>query len=99
VTVSCLITGHRDSSRRRRPEEARQPRRVSRTGTATPWTSALSAESRAGNQQPGGIVEQAVKDILALPPSLQPSEVISLFSLSGPSFRLPDHADHLHVGY
>ncbi len=52
-----------------------------------------------GNQQPGGIVDRAVREILSLPPALQPAQVISLLDLSGPSFRLPDHGDHLHVGY
>ena len=52
-----------------------------------------------GNQQPGGIVDRAVREILSLPSGLQPSQVISLLDLSGPSFRLPDHGDHLHVGY
>jgi hypothetical protein len=34
-----------------------------------------------------------------LPEELRPSELISLFALGGPSFALPDHADHIHVGF
>lgn len=52
-----------------------------------------------GNQEPGGITEHAVRSILRLPAELQPKQVISLFGLGGPSFPLPDHDDHIHVGY
>jgi len=34
-----------------------------------------------------------------LPAALQPSELISLFAIGGPSFAMADHADHIHVGY
>lgn len=101
VTVSCLITGHSRLVAQTKAEKKRKaPRRVSAHwyGRAVDISS-IGGVPVFGNQQPGGLVEQAVEDILALPPSLQPSEVISLLSLSGPSFRLPDHADHLHIGY
>ena len=52
-----------------------------------------------GHQQPGGITEQAVRNILRLPAELQAKQVISLFGLGGPSFPLADHDDHIHVGY
>ena len=52
-----------------------------------------------GNQQPGGAAERAVREILALPPELQPAQVISLFELGGPSFAAGDHHDHIHVGF
>ena len=45
-----------------------------------------------GNQQPGGIVERAVRDILSLPPALQPSQVITLLDLSGPCSGCPTTA-------
>jgi hypothetical protein len=92
VTVSCLITGH--------SKFVAHSRRVSAHyyGRAVDISS-IGGVSVIGNQQPGGIVERAVRDILSLPPSLQPSQVITLLDLSGPSFRLPDHGDHIHIGY
>ena len=52
-----------------------------------------------GNQQPGGITESALRDIMMLPPELRPQELISLFEIGGPSFAMADHADHIHVGF
>jgi hypothetical protein len=52
-----------------------------------------------GNQEPGGLTEQAVQNILLLPAELQPKQVISLLGLGGPSFPMADHYDHIHVGY
>jgi hypothetical protein len=52
-----------------------------------------------GNQRPGGLTERTLRKIMLLPKGLQPTELISLFELGGPSFALADHADHIHVGY
>jgi hypothetical protein len=52
-----------------------------------------------GNQQPGSITEQAVRNILLLPAELRPMQVISLLGLGGPSFPMANHYDHIHVGY
>ena len=60
---------------------------------------AVGGTSIAGNQQPGGITERAVRSILLLPAELQPRQVISLLGLGGPSFPLRDHGDHVHVGF
>jgi hypothetical protein len=61
--------------------------------------SSLDGTPIAGHQQPGGITERALRKILLLPATLQPSELISLFDLGGPSFARADHADHIHVGF
>jgi hypothetical protein len=91
VTVSCLFTGHRLYAR---------PGVVSAHiyGLAVDFA-AVGGTTIEGNQEPGGITEQAVRDILLLPSELQPKQVISLLGLGGASFPLPDHADHIHVGY
>jgi hypothetical protein len=91
VTVSCLVSGHRLYAR---------PGVISAHiyGRAVD-ISALAGTPIAGHQEPGGITEQAVRDILLLPSELQPKQVISLLGLGGPSFPLADHADHIHVGY
>src|ERR687895_1859044 len=60
---------------------------------------ALNGRPILGNQEPGGLTERALHKILLLPGSLEPSQLISLFELGGPSFALADHADHIHVGY
>jgi hypothetical protein len=91
VTVSSLTTGHRFYSR---------PGVVSAHsyGLAVD-VAALANTSIYGNQQPGGVTERGVENILRLPSELQPKQVISLLSMGGPSFAMADHHDHIHVGY
>jgi hypothetical protein len=91
VTVSCLISGHRLYAR---------PGVVSAHiyGLAAD-ISGLGNTSIFGHQQPGGVTEHAVRNILLLPAELQPRQVISLLGLGGPSFPLSNHDDHIHVGY
>jgi hypothetical protein len=91
VTVSCLISGHRLYSR---------PGVISAHiyGLAVD-ISALGGMSVLGNSQPGGVTEQAVRNVLLLPAELQPRQVISLLGMGGPSFPMGNHDDHLHVGY
>jgi hypothetical protein len=91
VTVSCLISGHGLYAR---------PGVVSAHiyGEAVD-ISALGGVSIYGNQQPGGLTEKAVRNVLLLPVELRPKQVISLLGLGGPSFALANHYDHIHVGY
>jgi hypothetical protein len=91
VTVSSLTTGHRLYSR---------PGVVSAHiyGLAVD-ISALGGLSIMGNSAPGGLTEQAVRNILLLPAELQPRQVISLLGMGGPSFPMGNHDDHIHVGY
>ena len=60
---------------------------------------ALNGRPVLGHQEPGGLTERALHQILQLPGHLEPSQLISLFELGGPSFAMADHADHIHVGY
>jgi hypothetical protein len=91
VTVSSLYSGHGLYSR---------PGVISAHiyGLAVD-ISALEGSSIAGHQEPGGLTERAVRNILLLPEELQPKQVISLLGLGGPSFPLGNHDDHIHVGY
>ncbi|HZC28920.1 MAG TPA: hypothetical protein VE269_04205, partial [Gaiellaceae bacterium] len=91
VTVSCLISGHRLYAR---------PGVISAHiyGRAVD-ISALGGTSILGHQEPGGLTEQAVRDILLLPDEVMPKQVISLLGLGGPSFPLADHYNHIHIGY
>jgi hypothetical protein len=91
VSVSCLISGHRLYAR---------PGVISAHiyGRAVD-IAALGGTSVLGHQEPGGVTEQAVKDILMLPGEVMPRQVISLLGLGGPSFPLANHYDHIHIGY
>jgi hypothetical protein len=91
VTVSSLKSGHRIFSR---------PGVVSaHTYGLAVDVAGLENKSITGNQEPGGLTERAVRNILLLPAELRPKQVISLLGLGGPSFPLSDHYDHIHVGY
>jgi Transglycosylase SLT domain/Peptidase family M23 len=61
--------------------------------------SAINGIPIAGHQEPGGITEQAVRMLMELQGTLQPHQIISLFSLGGPTLAMPDHANHIHVGF
>jgi hypothetical protein len=91
VTVSCLVNGHRLYAR---------PGVVSAHiyGLAVD-VSGLAGRPIAGNQEPGGLTEHAVRDILLLPREVQARQVISLLGLGGASFPLANHWDHIHVGF
>jgi hypothetical protein len=91
VTVSSLISGHRLYAR---------PGVISAHifGRAVD-VSGLGGVSIQGHQQPGGVTEHAVRDILLLPQEVMPRQVISLLGLGGPSFPLADHYNHIHIGY
>jgi hypothetical protein len=53
-----------------------------------------------GNQGPGTMTDELIRDVLALQGTMQPHQVISLEDLPGEtSFAMPDHYDHVHVGY
>jgi hypothetical protein len=54
----------------------------------------------ANHQGPGTLADALMKSLLKLQGTMQPHQVISLEDLPGPvSFPLPDHWDHVHVGY
>jgi hypothetical protein len=91
VTVSSLTTGHRLYAR---------PGVISAHvyGLAVD-IAALAGQSILRNSQPGGVMEQGVRNILLLPAELRPRQLISLLGLGGPSFPMTDHHDHIHVGY
>lgn len=91
VTVSCLISGHR---------------LYARPGVISAHIFGLAADISEvggtpiyGHQQPDGITERAVRDVLLLPPEVLPKQVISLLRLGGPSFALADHYNHIHIGF
>jgi hypothetical protein len=52
-----------------------------------------------GHQGPGSITELTIRRLLNLQGVMEPHQIISLMDLGGPTFVLPDHADHIHVGF
>jgi hypothetical protein len=91
VTVSSLISGHRLYAR---------PGVISAhvSGHALDITG-LGDTPIEGHQEPGGITERAVRELLFLPAEVMPRQVISLLGLGGPSFPLADHYNHIHIGF
>jgi hypothetical protein len=66
--------------------------------------SAVGDTSILGHQGPQSVTERAVRLLLMLPGDVAPRQIISLMDLDGTtgnagSFALPDHADHIHIGY
>ena len=53
-----------------------------------------------GHQGPGTLADTLIKTVLRLQGTMHPHQVISLEDLPGEtSFALPDHYDHVHIGY
>jgi hypothetical protein len=52
-----------------------------------------------GHQDPGGITEQTVKRLMQLQGTMYPHQIISLLDMGANTLSLPDHNDHIHVGF
>jgi hypothetical protein len=53
-----------------------------------------------GHQGPGTLTDELIRTVLQLQGTMHPHQVISLEDLPGStSFALPDHYDHVHIGY
>jgi Transglycosylase SLT domain/Peptidase family M23 len=52
-----------------------------------------------GHQGKGSITETTIQKLLTLQGPMEPHQIISLMDLGGPTMVLPDHADHIHVGF
>ncbi|MFL5825803.1 MAG: lytic murein transglycosylase, partial [Thermoleophilaceae bacterium] len=53
----------------------------------------------AGHQDPGGITETAVRRLMMLQGTMAPHQIISLLDFGKNTLALPDHYDHIHVGF
>lgn len=91
VTVSSLFSGHRLYARPGVISAHIFGRAVDIAG--------VGGVSIQGHQEPGGVTERTVREILMLPAEVMPRQVISLLGLGGPSFPLADHYNHIHIGY
>jgi murein DD-endopeptidase MepM/ murein hydrolase activator NlpD len=61
--------------------------------------SAINNIPIAGHQDPGGITEITVRRLMQLQGTMMPHQIISLLSLGANTMALPDHWDHIHVGF
>lgn len=61
---------------------------------------AINGTPVTGNQGPGTLTDELIRDVLQLQGTMHPHQVISLEDLPGEtSFAMADHYDHVHVGY
>ena len=52
-----------------------------------------------GNQDKGGVTEQAVERLMLLQGTVRPDQIISLLDMGRNTLAMDDHADHIHVGF
>ncbi len=54
-----------------------------------------------GNQGEGSVTDMAIRRLLTLQGTMKPAQIISLMTYEGAdnTMALPDHADHIHVGW
>jgi hypothetical protein len=96
VSVSCLISGHSVFTSSGNVSAHIFGRAVD--------ISAVGGTTIVGHQGPQTVTERAIRLLLMLPGDVAPRQIISLMDLDGTtgnagSFALPDHADHIHIGY
>ncbi|MGH2906212.1 MAG: lytic transglycosylase domain-containing protein, partial [Solirubrobacterales bacterium] len=90
-TVTCLISGHSYLTSSGNVSEHM-------FGTAVD-IAAINGQSMIENNKPHGLMEEVVRKIMTLQGILEPHQIISLFDLGGATMSLPDHANHIHVGF
>jgi murein DD-endopeptidase MepM/ murein hydrolase activator NlpD len=90
-TVSCLRSGHSLMTASGNVSEHSSGNAVD--------ISAINGIPIAGHQDAGGITEQAVRRLMMLQGTIRPHQIISLLDFGQNTLALPDHADHIHVGF
>lgn len=90
-TVSSLMSGHGLMTASGNVSEHS-------TGSAVD-IAAINGKSMVGENEPGGLMEKAVRKIMTLQGVLEPHQIISLFDIGGATMAMGDHADHIHVGF
>jgi hypothetical protein len=90
-TVSCLRSGHS---------------MLTTSGNVSEHTSGNAVDISAvngipitGHQNAGGIAEQTVKRLMQLQGTTAPHQIISLLDFGQNTLALPDHYNHIHVGF
>jgi soluble lytic murein transglycosylase-like protein len=92
-TVSTLLCGHS-----RLTTSGKVSEHIS--GNAVD-ISAINGVPILGHQGPGSVTDAAIQRLLTLQGPLKPHQIISLMTFAGVdnTLALPDHADHIHVGF
>jgi murein DD-endopeptidase MepM/ murein hydrolase activator NlpD len=90
-TVSCLKSGHSFLTTSGNVSEHTSGNAVD--------ISQINGVPILGHQDPGGVTEQAVRRLMLLQGTMAPHQIISLLHLGGNTMALPDHANHIHVGF
>ncbi len=62
---------------------------------------AINGTPIVGHQGPGSITDITIRRLLTLQGTMKPHQIISLMTFEGAdnTLSLPDHADHIHVGF
>ena len=90
---------HLAQVRPRLPHHLRQRLRAHAPATRSTSPS-INGVPVTGHQGPGTMTDELIRDVLQLQGTMHPHQVISLEDLPGEtSFALPDHYDHVHIGY
>jgi hypothetical protein len=90
-TVSCLKTGHNLHTSSGNISEHSSGNAVD--------ISAINGVSILGHQGSGDVTEQAVRRLMLLQGTVEPHQIISLLDFGRNTMALPDHANHIHVGF
>ncbi len=90
-TVSCLKSGHSLMTTSGNISEHS-------TGDAVD-IAAINGVSILGHQQPGGVADEAVRRLMQLQGTMAPHQIISLLDYGQNTLSMPDHANHIHVGF
>jgi hypothetical protein len=61
--------------------------------------SAINGTPITGHQGKGSITETTVRRLMMLQGTMEPHQIISLMDLGGNTMSLPDHYNHIHVGF
>jgi transglycosylase-like protein with SLT domain len=90
ITVSSLVSGH--------SAPLGGGRSAHQFGAAVEISS-LGGRPVAVEQEPGGVVDRAIRALLLLPEEVRPKHVVSLLALGGPTFALADFREHIQVSF
>src|SRR5205823_4473543 len=90
-TVSCLRSGHSEFTSSGNVSEHASGNAVD--------ISAINGISMLGHEQKGSITAQTVRKLMTLQGVMRPHQIISLLDLGGNTVALPDHYNHIHVGF
>ncbi|HEY1360389.1 MAG TPA: lytic murein transglycosylase [Thermoleophilaceae bacterium] len=90
-TVSCLKSGHSFLTTSGNVSEHSSGNAVD--------ISEINGIPILGHQERGGITEQTVRLLMRLQGTMRPHQIISLHDYGANTLALPDHYNHIHVGF